>query len=61
MDNLQYSIVNKKNNKKSNLMQEIVEEYEMKRNNFNPRKKSPNLFTKKLKQRMRLYYNICID
>ena len=30
MDTLQYSIVNKKNNKKSNLMREIVEEYILK-------------------------------
>lgn len=60
MDNLRYSIVDSKNKKKSNLMQDIVEEYETKRNNFNPKKNSPNMFTKKLKQRLKLYYNRCI-
>lgn len=35
----------------------IYNEYSLKRNNFNPIDKSPNEFVKKLKLRMRLYYD----
>ena len=35
----------------------IYQEYSLKRNNFNPKDKSPNKFVKKLQLRMRLYYD----
>lgn len=38
----------------------ILKEYELKRNNFNPTTKSPNLFSRRLKQRMDLYYSSLI-
>ena len=34
----------------------IYQEYSLKRNNFNPKDKSPNKFVKKLQLRMRMYY-----
>ena len=42
-----------KNEKKLNYIQN---EYNLKRNNFNP-EKSPNLFMNKLRVRMKCYYN----
>lgn len=35
----------------------IIEEYCLKRNSFNPARPSPNLFIGKLEVRMRQYYN----
>jgi hypothetical protein len=34
----------------------IYQEYSLKRNNFNPKDKSPNKFVKKLQIRMKMYY-----
>ena len=44
----------KKNKKEKTTIQKILEEYELKQNNFNPNKPSPNVFMKKLHIRMRL-------
>jgi len=38
-------------------IQEIIEEYSLKKNLFNPNKPSPNKFLKKLEYRMTYYYN----
>ena len=35
----------------------IIHEYCLKRNQFDPRKSSPDMFNKKLQHRMKLYYN----
>ena len=35
----------------------IIQEYCLKRNQFDPRKSSPDMFNKKLQHRMKLYYN----
>ena len=35
----------------------IMREYCLKRNIFDPRKSSPDMFNKKLQHRMKLYYN----
>lgn len=35
----------------------IIKEYSLKRNNFNPNGSSPNKFLVKLEQRMKIYYN----
>ena len=35
----------------------IIQEYCLKRNQFDPRKPSPDMFNKKLQHRMKLYYN----
>ena len=50
----------KKNSKKTtpdHNLDNIIQEYCLKRNQFNPHKASPNLFSKKLQHRMKLYYN----
>ena len=41
----------------SNILNDILQEYCLKRHNFNPRKQSPNQFVKKLHLRMKYYYN----
>ena len=46
----------KKNKKEKTLIGKILDEYELKQNNFNPNKPSPNRFMNKLKIRMKLYY-----
>lgn len=46
----------KKNKKEKTLIGQILDEYELKQNNFNPNKPSPNRFMNKLKIRMKLYY-----
>ncbi len=46
----------KKNTPDHNL-DNIIQEYCLKRNQFNPHKASPDLFSKKLQHRMKLYYN----
>jgi len=37
----------------------ILNEYSLKRNNFNPHHISPNQFINKLEKRMKLYYYSC--
>ena len=50
--------ITKKNKTKDNdNLSNIIEEYCLKRNQFNPRNNSPNMFNKKLQYRMQLYYN----
>lgn len=41
----------------SDILDNIIQEYCLKRNQFNPRKSSPDMFNKKLQHRMKLYYN----
>ncbi len=50
---------NKKTKKKS--YKAILNEYSLKRNNFNPHHISPNQFINKLEKRMKLYYNSCTN
>ena len=45
------AIVNK------NVLDCIQEEYDLKRSQFDPFKKSPNLFNTKLQHRMKVYYH----
>ena len=40
-----------------NKLDKIVREYCLKRNSFNPRRPSPNIFMGKLEIRMKKYYN----
>ena len=47
----------KKTNTKSEPLDNILQEYCLKRGQFNPRKTSPNMFSKKLQHRMKTYYN----
>jgi len=47
----------KKTKPKDNNLGNIIEEYCLKRNQFNPRKSSPDMFNKKLQHRMQSYYN----
>ena len=61
-DNISFTSnsVKKSNNKNSNNKQlsDILNEYRLTQNNFNPNKKSPpNIFLNKLQQRMSYYYN----
>ena len=53
----------KKKTKKSKqiIMENILKEYQLKRNNFNPTIKSPNHFALRLKYRMRTYYNSLLN
>ncbi len=37
-------------------LEEIIDEYCLKRNTFNPKSPSPNMFINKLEKRMRMYY-----
>ncbi len=59
----QEKIVNKKyksqksSNSSSNILNDIIQEYCLKRNQFNPNKASPNKFVNKLHMRMKIYYN----
>lgn len=47
-----------KKTEKHNILSNIVQEYCLKRNHFNPNKaSSPDLFNKKLQHRMKVYYN----
>lgn len=43
---------------KNNVIEKIVKEYSLKRNNFNPDKNSPNIFLTKLQNRINLYYTL---
>ena len=47
----------KRKSTKTTDLNDILQEYCLKRNNFNPRKSSPNQFVKKLHLRMKHYYN----
>ena len=47
----------KKTNTKDDNLGNIIKEYCLKRNQFNPQKSSPDMFNKKLQHRMQLYYN----
>ena len=44
------------NDNKKKFIKDILNEYSLKRNNFNPSKPSPNMFIKKLEIRMKKYY-----
>mgnify|MGYP001159968135 FL=1 len=41
----------------NDILDNIFQEYCLKRNQFDPRKSSPDMFNKKLQHRMKLYYN----
>lgn len=43
--------------KTADILENILDEYSLKRNRFNPKKPSPNMFNKKLQHRMKVYYN----
>ena len=43
--------------KNNEILENIFDEYSLKRNRFNPNKPSPNMFNKKLQHRMKVYYN----
>ena len=45
-----------KSSKKA-VLEDIISEYCLKRNTFNPQSPSPNIFVTKLERRMRMYYN----
>ena len=45
------------NSKKLDVLENIIEEYCLKRNSFNPAHPSPNVFIGKLQVRMKQYYN----
>ena len=49
------------NDNKKKFIKEIINEYSLKRNNFNPHHISPNQFINKLEKRMKLYYNSCTN
>ena len=46
-----------KKNKQSELLENIINEYCLKRNSFHPSNPSPNIFIGKLELRMKKYYN----
>ena len=48
--------LNKGNERKDNISKNIVHEYFLKLNFFDPKKNSPNRFMKKLEHRMNFYY-----
>jgi hypothetical protein len=43
--------------KNNNDFEKILIEYSLKRNNFNPKDNSPNIFINKLKKRFNCYYS----
>ena len=43
--------------KKNHILDSIYQEYCLKRNKFDPKKPSPDMFSKKLQHRMKHYYN----
>jgi hypothetical protein len=47
---------NKDRKKESKELNNILQEYSLKQNNFDPKKPSPNVFIKKLEIRMKMYY-----
>ena len=48
---------NLRKNKQSELLDNIINEYCLKRNSFHPKNPSPNIFIGKLELRMKKYYN----
>tara|TARA_B100001173_G_C15955735_1_gene533364 strand:- start:76 stop:291 length:216 start_codon:yes stop_codon:yes gene_type:complete len=42
---------------KKNVLDSIYKEYDLKRSQFDPHKKSPNFFNTKLQHRMKVYYH----
>ena len=46
-----------KKNKQTELLENIINEYCLKRNSFHPTNPSPNIFIGKLELRMKKYYN----
>ncbi len=48
---------NLQKNKQSQLLDNIINEYCLKRNSFHPKNPSPNIFIGKLELRMKKYYN----
>ena len=55
--NRRHTGASRKNHPKTRILEDIIEEYCLKRNSFNPARPSPNLFIGKLEVRMRQYYN----
>lgn len=49
--------ISKKKISKTKALKNIIQEYSLKRNKFNPATTSPNLFINKLEIRMKLYYD----
>jgi hypothetical protein len=47
----------RKSQQKTQILEDILEEYCLKRNSFNPTHPSPNIFIGKLEYRMKKYYN----
>ena len=47
----------RKSQQKTKILEDILEEYCLKRNSFNPTHPSPNIFIGKLEYRMKKYYN----
>jgi hypothetical protein len=47
----------RKSQQKTQILEDILEEYCLKRNSFNPPHPSPNIFIGKLEYRMKKYYN----
>ena len=47
----------RKSQYKTQILEDILEEYCLKRNSFNPSHPSPNIFIGKLEYRMKKYYN----
>ena len=52
-----YTKTERDKNKNNEILENIFDEYSLKRNKFNPNKSSPNMFNKKLQHRMKVYYN----
>ena len=53
-------VIKKNLNKQKKTYSDICDEYELMRNYFDPRDRSPNLFMNKLEYRMKQYYSHCI-
>ncbi len=52
-----YRKTERDNLKNTEILENIFDEYSLKRNRFNPNKPSPNMFNKKLQHRMKVYYS----
>ena len=61
MEKLQSKITRKERSRKSQqktqILEDILEEYCLKRNSFNPTHPSPNIFIGKLEKKKKKYYN----
>ena len=51
-----HTITERKISKKKEILDNITQEYCLKRSQFDPRKSSPDMFSRKLQHRMKLYY-----